>query len=261
MPTPLLENRVALITGASRGIGEAAALLLAEHGARVGCLSRNVDDVERVAEAVRSAGGVATAAACDVTDSDSIATALDTVRQQLGTIQVLVNNAGIAESAPFHRTSPEIWKRTLDVNLFGCVEAIQGVLPGMKETGWGRVINVASVAGRIGFAYTSAYVASKHALVGLTRSLALEVATAGITVNAVCPGWVDTEMVDRAVANISEKTGRSLEESRASLERMSPQNRLMTPREVAHSILFLAADDAGGINGQTIIIDGGATQA
>ncbi|MFN7971954.1 MAG: SDR family NAD(P)-dependent oxidoreductase [Acidobacteriota bacterium] len=252
-----MSERVAIVTGASRGIGRAVALELGRRNIAVGCLSRSQDQVAAVAADVEQAGGRAVAAACDVTRDDQVEAAVKAVVSGLGPIDILVNNAGVADSAPFLKTDPAMWERTLDVNLNGTYRMTRAVLSGMLERGWGRVINVASVAARTGFLYTTAYCASKHAVLGLTRALSLEVAERGVTVNAVCPGWVDTEMTEASIARISGKTGLPAAEARKRLEAMSPQKRLMTAEEVAFAVAGLVADDARGINGQAIQVDGG----
>jgi NAD(P)-dependent dehydrogenase (short-subunit alcohol dehydrogenase family) len=176
-------------------------------------------------------------------------------------VDVLVNNAGAAESAPLERTSDELWDRMMAVNAGGAFALCRALIPRMIAAGWGRVINVASNAGLTGYAYTAAYCASKHAVVGLTRAIAIEVARTPVTVNAVCPGWVDTRLLDDSVARIVEKTGRSAAEARRSLEAMSPQRRLVEPGEVAHVVASLCADEARSVHGQAIAIDGGQVMA
>ena len=180
------------------------------------------------------------------------------MRERFGDADILVNNAGIAESATLVNTTDELWHRHLSINLSGTFYCTRAALPAMLKKGWGRVINVASIAGKTGAPYVAAYSASKHGVMGLTRSLALEVATTGITVNAICPGYVDTEMVSRGVEQITTKTGRTAEEALDSLKKMSPQNRLVTPEEVAAMALLLASDEGRGINGQGINVDGGS---
>jgi NAD(P)-dependent dehydrogenase (short-subunit alcohol dehydrogenase family) len=183
--------------------------------------------------------------------------ALRVVREALGDVSILVQNAGIAESATLEATTDELWDRTMAVNATACFRMARALVPAMVKSGWGRVVNVASTAGLVGFAYTSAYVASKHALVGLTRALAAELARTGVTVNAVCPGFLDTEMTARTIENIVKKTGRTPEQARVELGAMSPQRRLIGTDEVAHVVAMLCADAAKGINGQAIPIDGG----
>jgi NAD(P)-dependent dehydrogenase (short-subunit alcohol dehydrogenase family) len=183
--------------------------------------------------------------------------AIASVERALGPIDVLVNNAGIADSVPFAAMDDAMWERMLAVNLTGTYYCMRVVLPGMFDRRRGRVINIASVAGRTGFAYTAAYCASKHGVLGLTRAVAIEAAGKGVTVNAICPGWVDTDMTRESVARIVRKTGRSEADARSAIERMSPQNRLIQPEEVAALAVFLASPDAYGINGQALTVDGG----
>lgn len=255
-----LTDKTALITGGGRGIGRAIALEFAREGARVAVVARTVQQIEEVAEEVRSTCGVeAIAVACDVTDTGSVTRAFASVTESFGRgADILVNNAGIAESAPLVKTSDELWQRIIAVNLTGAFLCTRAALPAMIERGWGRVINVASIAGKTGAPYISAYTASKHGVLGLTRSVAVEVATKGITVNAICPGYVETEMSEQAINNITQKTGKSPEEARDVLNRMSPQNRLVTSEEVAALALLLASHEGRGINGQAINVDGGS---
>lgn len=246
----MLTGKTALITGGGRGIGRAIALVFAQHGARVAVAARTREQVETVAQEI---GANAIALVCDVSNPDRVTEIFADIKPD-----ILVNNAGIAESATFVNTSDDLWQRHIAINLSGTFYCTRAALPAMLERGWGRVINIASIAAKTGAPYVAAYTASKHGVLGLTRSLALEVAARGITVNAICPGYVDTEMVSRGIETITSKTGRSAEEALNALKNMSPQNRLTTPEEVAALALLLASDEGRGINGQGINIDGGS---
>lgn len=252
-----LTGKTALITGGGRGIGRAIALMFAREGARIAVAARTAEQVEQVANEI---GNEAIALVCDVSDPESVTRMFGDLRERLGNADILVNNAGIAESATVVNTTDELWHRHLAINLSGTFYCTRAALPAMFKKGWGRVINVASIAGKTGAPYIAAYSASKHGVMGLTRSIALEVAAAGITVNAICPGYVDTDMVSRGVEQITTKTGRSAEEALDTLRKMSPQNRLATAEEVAAVALLLASDEGRGINGQGINIDGGSVQ-
>jgi NAD(P)-dependent dehydrogenase (short-subunit alcohol dehydrogenase family) len=247
-----LAGRNALVTGGGRGIGRAVADRLAQAGARVVVTGRTEAEIDRAASEL---GGFAVR--MDMADRASVEAGIARVLERVGTIDVLVNNAGIAESAPFDRTPDDLWDRTMAVNVTSAFALCRALIPGMIERGFGRVINVASNAGLIGYAYTTAYCASKHALVGMTRAIAMEIARTPVTINAVCPGWVRTRMVDEAAHRIAAKTGRGEGDAMRALETMSPQRRLIEPSEVAHVILALCAEEARGIHGQAIPIDGG----
>jgi 3-hydroxybutyrate dehydrogenase len=249
----MLNGKSALITGGGRGIGRAIALEFARQGARVAVAARTAEQVEQVAAEI---GGEALV--CDVSDPESVARMFSDMRERFGDADILVNNAGIAESATLVNTTDKLWHRHLSINLSGTFYCTRAALPAMLKKGWGRVINIASIAGKTGAPYITAYSASKHGVMGLTRSIALEVATTGITVNAICPGYVDTDMVTRGVEQITKKTGRTAEEALESLKKMSPQNRLVTSEEVAAVALLLASDAGRGINGQGINVDGGS---
>lgn len=244
-----LEGRHALVTGGATGIGLAITKSLRSAGARVTIASRNIERVKAVAAELDGVTGVQ----LDVTDADDISA----VFEQAGPVDILVNNAGIALAAPFEKTSLEQWSNIMAVNLTGVFLCTQAVLASMRERNEGRIINVASTAGLKGAPYISAYAASKHGLIGMTQSLALEIATTGITANCVCPGFTDTQMVDDAVTNITSKTGRSGDEALAKLVQYNPQKRLITPEEVADTVLWLCQDSSRSITGQSIVIGGG----
>ena len=252
----MLKNKIALITGGGRGIGRAIALAFAREGATVVVSARTKEQVDGVAKEI---GANAVALVCDVADPDSVNTMFSRAHQVLGRgPDILVNNAGIAESATLAKTDDELWHRHLNINLSGTFYCTRAALPSMIEKRWGRIINVASIAGKTGAPYISAYAASKHGVLGLTRSVAHEVATLGITANAICPGYVDTEMVSRGIEKIKSRTGRSEEEALEALKNTSPQHRLVTVEEVAAVALLLASDEGRGINGQAINVDGGS---
>jgi len=242
----------AVVTGASRGIGAAIALRLAQLGAQLTLMGRDRAALER--EAARSPQG--TAIVCDVTDPAQVELAFSEARGRAA-VAILINNAGATESAPFLKTTDAALERLLDVNVTSAFRCTRAVLPSMIEAGWGRIVNIASIAGLRGYPYVTAYCAAKHAVVGLTRALAMESAKSGVTVNAVCPGYTDTALVRNAAAAIAEKTGRSEAQSVAQLIRGNPQARLIRPEEIADTVAWLCGRGAGSITGQAIAVAGG----
>ena len=246
-------RRVALVTGGSRGLGRAIAEALTREGLAVALAARTLIQVDEAARALRAAGAETMALALDVGDPEAVTLAVNAVGATLGPIDVLVNNAGIAESAPLARTDLDLWDRHFRTNATGPYLLSRAVLPGMLERGWGRVINVASIAGLVGAPYVSAYTASKHALVGFTRALAAEVGGRGVTVNAICPGFAATDLVWTSARTIVARTGKTYEEAVEALARMNPGRRLVQPEEVAAVAVKLLHDDRSG---DAIVIDG-----
>ena len=253
-----LEGLGAVVTGGGRGIGQAVARTLAEAGARVVLAARTVTEIQAVARELGGAGCDVGAERCDVTDPEAVEGLRRRALERLGAVDILVNNAGVATSAPLKSQTLEEWRRLFAVNVEGAFLVTRAFLPGMIERGRGRVVNVASVAGRTGAPYLAAYTASKHALVGFTRALAAEVAARGVTVNAVCPGYVDTPLTERSIENIVARTRMNAQEARRRLVATNPQGRMIEPDEVAFLVAALCDDRARGINGQAIGIDGGA---
>lgn len=248
-----LDGLHAIVTGGGRGIGAATAEALTRHGATVTVLGRSTD----VLVAQVAAGSADGFVQADVADQPALERAFAEAVAARGAVDILVNNAGAARSAPFLRTSDADFRAMLEVNLLGAVSAARLVLPAMLERGFGRIINVASTASLKGYPYVAAYVAAKHAVLGFTRALALEVATKGVAVNAVCPGFTDTDMSARSIETIAKKTGRDIGEARADLARNNPQRRLIDAGEVAAAIVFLASREAAAINGAALSISGG----
>ena len=249
-----LAGHHALVTGGGTGIGAAIARTLAAEGAKLTLVGRRREPLEEIGEAIGEAVLVAPA---DVTDREQVERAFALARDAQGPITILVNNAGGADSAPFAKVSQDNWRQTMAVNLDALFHCCQAALPDLLGAQSGRIVTIASVAGLAGYAYAAPYVAAKHGAVGLTRALAAEYARTNLTVNAVCPGYTETEMVSSAVANIQAKTGRSEEEARAALTGFNPQGRLVTPEQVANAVLWLCLPESGSINGQSIAVAGG----
>ena len=248
-----LAGRHAFVTGGGRGIGRAVAAALAGAGVAVTVIGRGEAALREVVAVGEAAGyGVA-----DVTDAAALGRELTAAAAARGPIAILVNNAGSVASGPFTAADPAVFRAMWEVHLMGAVHATQAVLPGMIERGFGRVVNVASTAGLKGYPYVAAYCAAKHALVGLTRALAVETAACGVTVNAVCPGYTDTELVRASVARVADKTGRARAEVLAEYERGAPIGRLIEPREVAAAVLYLCSAEAAAVTGTTLAVAGG----
>lgn len=249
-----MNDQHALVTGAGQGIGEAIARQLLARGARVTVLGRRADPLRKLVDEFPEQCRMELA---DVAQELEVKTAFAQAVSAQGAINILVNNAGQAQSAPFMKMDAALWQRMLAVNLTGTMLCMQQVLPAMAAAGYGRIVNVASTAGLAGYAYVAAYCAAKHGVVGLTRSLALEFATKGVTVNAVCPGYTETEIVRDGIARVVEKTGRTPEQAMAEFVKGNPQGRLVQPQEVADAVLWLCGPGAGAVTGQAIAVAGG----
>ncbi|MGE0128131.1 MAG: SDR family NAD(P)-dependent oxidoreductase [Blastocatellales bacterium] len=253
-----LNGKIALVTGAGRGIGAACAIALAKAGADVAVCSRSAGEINVVAEKIRASGRRSLPVVCDVTDATQVRLMADQANDQFGTVEILVNNAGLGRSHRFVDHPDELWHQMLAVNLTSVYQVTKAFAPKMIETRRGRIINIASMMSKIGGKYVAAYTAAKHGVLGLTRALAVELVGYNITVNAVCPGYVNTPMTDDNVAAIVARTGMPEAEARKALEKLSPQNRMIEPEEVAAMVVTLAGDLAQGVNGQAINIDGGS---
>ncbi len=253
-----LAGRGAVVTGGGRGIGAAIARALAEAGARVVVAARSPGEIEQISRGLRERGARSWAVACDAADEASVERLGEEARAHLGRVDILVNSAGTSSSAPLRKITLAEWNRVLAVNATGTFLCTREFLPAMVERGWGRLVNVASIAGLEGARYVAHYSAGKHAVIGFTRSVALEVAGTGVTANAVCPGYVDSPMTDATIANVQARTGSSREEALAAVLATTGQARLVTPAEVADAALALCREDAGGVNGRAVVLDVGA---
>ncbi|HJQ01584.1 MAG TPA: SDR family NAD(P)-dependent oxidoreductase [Jatrophihabitans sp.] len=251
-----MTDRVCLVTGASRGIGAAVAAALSGDGHRVALLGRNAGALDQVGAGLP---GPTLSVAADLTDAEAVPAAFDRIEREWGPVEVLVCNAGAGMAAPLPDTTDEDWARMLELNLTAPFRLMRRALPAMAERGWGRIVVVASVVAKRGESQVAAYTAAKHGVLGLVRAAAAEFARSGVTVNAVCPGYVDTPMTDATVAAIAERTGRSSDEARATLVRRQPIGRLIAPAEVAEAVRFCLANAA--VTGQGINVDGGAVQS
>ena len=252
-----MKGRTAVITGGGRGVGAAVAARLAGAGASVLVASRTVSQVEDVAARLRASGHTAHAEACDVADPASIDRLASRAAERLGRIDILVNNAGVALASAVHKTSLDDWNRLFAVNATSAFLCLKAFLPGMIERRWGRVVNVASIAGLTADRYIAAYAASKHALMGLTRAAAAEAAPHGVTVNAVCPGYLATDMTRESVERIMRTTGRTEAQALEAILQTTPQKRLIDADEVAEAVAYLCSDAARSVNGEALVIDGG----
>jgi NAD(P)-dependent dehydrogenase (short-subunit alcohol dehydrogenase family) len=250
-----LVGKHALVTGGGSGIGASVATTLACAGARVTIVGRRRDALEQTAACAANMSVVV----ADVTDGDSIAKLYKQAETARGHFDIVVSNAGSVESAPAEKITPVLWSKTLDVNLTGAFFSVKPALAGMRKRRWGRIVFIASTAGLKGYAYVAAYVAAKHGVVGLARALAVETAKDGITVNAVCPGYAETPLLEQAVRLIAVKTGRSEMEARNTLAASNPQSRIIAPQEIANTVLWLCAVESAAITGQAISVSGGET--
>jgi 3-hydroxybutyrate dehydrogenase len=257
----VLAGRRAVVTGAGRGIGRAIALAFAEAGADVVVTARTVSDLEVVANEIEERGRRGVPVVCDVTDPGQVSEMVARVKEEFGGVDVLVNNAGHAASHKFLGHPDELWHGVLLTNLTSVYYVTKALAPMMVEQKWGRIINIASIAARVGDKYVAAYTAAKHGVLGLTRSLATELISHNVTVNAICPGYVDTPLTQESISNITARTGMAEKQAREALERTSPQKRLIEPEEIAAVALFLAQESSKGITGQAINVDGGAVMS
>jgi NAD(P)-dependent dehydrogenase (short-subunit alcohol dehydrogenase family) len=256
-----LSGRRAVVTGAGRGLGRSIALALAEAGANVAVTARTQAEIEQLVTEIQAMGRRSLAVSCDVTNPEQVKHMATSLIEGLGGVDILVNNAGNAGSHKFLNHPDELWNRMLSVNLTSVYFVTKAFVPCLIEQRYGRIINIASIASRVGGSYIAAYTASKHGVLGLTRALAVELLPYNITVNAICPGYVNTPMTDASISNIVARTGMPESQAREALEKTNPQKRLIEPEEVAAAVVFLALDINKGITGQAINIDGGGVMS
>jgi NAD(P)-dependent dehydrogenase (short-subunit alcohol dehydrogenase family) len=253
-----LSEKVVLVTGGSGGLGRSLARTFARQGCRVAITSRDAEKLKVAAEEIGESAFPVLALSCDIRHRDQVELLAQEMRIRLGPVQILVNNAGIAQAMSFLEMPDSLWDETVKTNLTGAYYCCKAFLPKMIESGWGRIINIASTTAKVGYSHVTAYTSSKHGLLGLTRSLALETARLKITVNAICPGYIDDELTRDNARLMAEKTGKSVAEILALFASSAPQNRLIQADEVASLALLLASEESGGITGQAINVDGGA---
>ena len=253
-----LSDKIVLVTGGSGGLGRSLALAFAQQGCRVIITSRTAERLQAAAKEIGKRGVSVLPMVCDIRKRAQVESLAEEVRTTLGAVQILVNNAGVAQARSFLEMPDSLWEETLQTNLTGAYHCCKTFVPAMIECGWGRIINIASTTAKVGYPHTTAYTSSKHGLLGLTRSLALETARLKITVNAICPGYIDDELTRDNARKMAQKTGKSVEEILALFAGSAPQKRLIEPDEVASLALLLASEEAGGITGQAINVDGGA---
>jgi NAD(P)-dependent dehydrogenase (short-subunit alcohol dehydrogenase family) len=253
-----LHQKIVLITGGSGGLGRALASVFSAQGHRVVITARHQDKLDATAAQMAINGRQVVALPCDVTDRDQVKSLAEKIATRLGTVQILINNAGIARAVNFADMPDDLWDETLETNLTGAYNCCKIFLADMIQAKWGRIINIASTTAKVGYRHVTAYTASKHGLLGLTRSLALETAQQGITVNAICPGYIDDERTHENAKLMAEKTGKSAQEILQLFAASAPQNRLIAPEEVASLALLMASEKLAGMTGQAINVDGGA---